>query len=108
MAALAPVSGLSLPSVVSITRPVYAGVTYTSVNKWDTLPLLQLQGSSLSFKETYISTCILGFDGTHAAWVAGTMFVLYILAAYVYFQYPRLSEITGKPRNLYVNYLMLV
>ena len=55
MAALAPVSGLSVPSVISITRPVYSGVTYTSVNKWDTLPLLQLQGSRLALKETYIN-----------------------------------------------------
>ena len=55
MAALAPVSGLSVPSVVSITRPVYAGVTYTSVNKWDTLPLLQLQGSRLGFKEIHFN-----------------------------------------------------
>ena len=34
------------------------------------------------------------------------MFLLYVLAAYVYFQYPSLSEITGEPRKLYLlNYL---
>ena len=38
----------------------------------------------------------IGFDSTHAAWVAGTMFILYVLAAYVYFHYPTLSTITGK------------
>ena len=48
VAALAPVSGLSVPQVVSITRPVYSGITYTPVNKWDTLPLLQLQGNNFS------------------------------------------------------------
>ena len=37
-----------------------------------------------------------GFDSTHAAWVAGSMFIVYVLAAYVYFQYPSLSAITGK------------
>ena len=42
---------------------------------------------------------ITGFDGTHAAWVAGTMFILYVLAAYAYFQYPRLSAITSKNRK---------
>ena len=55
VAALAPVSGLSVPQVVSITRPVYSGITYTPVNKWDTLPLLQLQGNCLVFIGTHFN-----------------------------------------------------
>ena len=54
VAALAPVSGLSVPQV-SITRPVYSGITYTPVNKWDTLPLLQLQGNSLVLRGTHFN-----------------------------------------------------
>ena len=47
VAALAPVSSLSVPSV-SFTPPVYSGITYTPVNKWDTLPYLQLQGNNVA------------------------------------------------------------